>query len=168
MFYVSSNRNKILPLLFSLLARMIMMMRICVNWKKCNTHQHTIQQDIWKLWDSFHLTKNTSISAPAMREANRSMGEFFPSFLEEKNHHKIKFINTITPKQSQTKTWGHLLLEVKTMTVLFLKTIVSVMWSVNGVKLTLDYDAGQICTLIIMGTFLPFPFFPCRLASIRF
>ena len=31
--------------------------------------------------------------------------------------------------------------------------------SVNGVKLTLDYNAGQICTLIIMGTFMPFPFF---------
>ena len=47
------------------------------------------------------------------------------------------------------------------MTVLFLKTIASqyVMWSVNGVKLTLDYNAGQICTLIIMGTFMPFPFF---------
>ena len=44
-------------------------------------------------------------------------------------------------------------------TVLFLKTIVSVMWSVS-VKLTLDYDAGQICTLIIMGTFCLFAFFP--------
>ena len=47
------------------------------------------------------------------------------------------------------------------MSVLFLKTIVSVScvqceWCV---KLTLDYDAGQICTLIIMGTFMPFPFF---------
>ena len=148
-----------MPLL--LLARMIVMMRICVNWKNvilANIQYNKISENCGIRFIS-QKTHQFQPQPWELREANRSMGEFFPSFLEERII--IKSSLSTQSHKSQTKTWGHLLLEVKTMTVLFLKTIVSVMCAV---WMVCQVDAWLWCRANLYfdnhGNFYAFSFFP--------